>query len=552
MLDQLQRRVALRDIFSSKDRLVELTDVNKNRTDQLIAPVIEAKDRIKETFEIPGYTGASAKLVIRRAKKPFKNEQTYYRLGGIIVKSRHAIHEATYFDPKLNHDPNAAWFVGKLRCKYIDQLWTEYDKIEEAGGKPPSSNPFPILDPMRRGGLDKDHPFVIMLFQEALKRLRPLIEEERRQVESDRASVENDETRKRLNQLEKLASEFLMDETSIEESARDPNTADKSSQLRERGYTLSPPFCQLVVGKPKKFWLNINTEVFPEIQEGDSVQVCRLSQDIRVNPNITELESHPNDSKVLRALWTVTGNIPSAASGISVSVGPIKDEATMEVVATEADLYMHITDLRFSSKRYKVPVDGSRKNIKVYCPLAVAPVGGALGVSITGRAFKTKGHCRLVPKPNLGIAVAVFGMTTSTPEAHATIKASWLDESAEAELLAASAAGIGIKINIEDIDLGVQRSQWKSNVLEIAAKHPSIIRYLGPKSEDFPGQNEKHFRLLVAEIVADAVVQKSIAYNESQGVYDDELKDWDFYYYEYNRMMSKLLPQAHKLQLPDV
>jgi len=143
-------------------------------------------------------------------------------------------------------------------------------------------------------------------------------------------------------------------------------------------------------------------------------------------------------------------------------------------------------------------------------------------------------------------------MTTSTPEAHATIKASWLDESAEAELLAASAAGIGIKINIEDIDLGVQRSQWKSNVLEIAAKHPSIIRYLGPKSEDFPGQNEKHFRLLVAEIVADAVVQKSIAYNESQGVYDDELKDWDFYYYEYNRMMSKLLPQAHKLQLPDV
>ena len=148
--------------------------------------------------------------------------------------------------------------------------------------------------------------------------------------------------------------------------------------------------------------------------------------------------------------------------------------------------------------------------------------------------------------------MATFGIVTTTPEAREVIQVSWQDEMAKAELLAANAGGVGIKIGIEDIDLGAQRSHWKSNVLEIAAKHPSISRYLGPKSEGFPGQNEKHFRLLMAEVVADAVVQKSIAHNCAQGVYEDEEQDWDFFYFEYHRMMSKLLPQAHKLQLPKV
>ena len=76
--------------------------------------------------------------------------------------------------------------------------------------------------------------------------------------------------------------------------------------------------------------------------------------------------------------------------------------------------------------------------------------------------------------------------------------------------------GVGIKIKVEDLDLGNQRYQWRQNVLELGAKHPSLKRYLGTKSEGFPGQDSQHFRLLIAEIVAEAVCTKLIAYRETE------------------------------------
>ena len=104
---------------------------------------------------------------------------------------------------------------------------------------------------------------------------------------------------------------------------------------------------------------------------------------------------------------------------------------------------------------------------------------------------------------------------------------------------------------LEDIDLKHQRSRWRQNVLEIAAKHPSLSRYLGLKAADFPGQETKHFRVLVAEVVADAICAKLLAQNAQQNPEDYENADWDQYYADYSRYMSQFLPIAHKLQCPE-
>ena len=40
-----------------------------------------------------------------------------FRLGGILVKSRHAIHEATLFDRSLEWDANAQWFHGPAHLR---------------------------------------------------------------------------------------------------------------------------------------------------------------------------------------------------------------------------------------------------------------------------------------------------------------------------------------------------------------------------------------------------------------------------------------------------
>jgi len=112
-------------------------------------------------------------------------------------------------------------------------------------------------------------------------------------------------------------------------------------------------------------------------------------------------------------------------------------------------------------------------------------------------------------------------------------------------------AGAALKIRIEDIDLGNQRYRMRNNVIEIAGRHPSLRRYLGSAAESFPGQNAEHFRVLVAEIVADAVCADIVSRSADANPEGYANADWDRYYAEYSEYMTKFLPIAHKIVVPE-
>ena len=126
------------------------------------------------------------------------------------------------------------------------------------------------------------------------------------------------------------------------------------------------------------------------------------------------------------------------------------------------------------------------------------------------------------------------------------------EHKAETELRAAAAAGAGIVIKLEDVDHGALRYRWNRNVLEIGALHPSLKRYLGPKSEQYPGQDELHFRVLLAEVVAEALCARRLQGNIEANPRDFEGMSWDDYYRHFARMMSEFLPKAHGLMAPGV
>ncbi len=88
--------------------------------------------------------------------------------------------------------------------------------------------------------------------------------------------------------------------------------------------------------------------------------------------------------------------------------------------------------------------------------------------------------------------------------------------------------GPQIKFELCDKDIGNFRAQWavlegRPNVLQIAGRHKSLARYLGrPNNEGkFPGQDNPLYRVLLAEIVAEAVCRKSLQI-EAKG------RPWDF------------------------
>jgi hypothetical protein len=107
LVAQVSSLVRLRGILRDQTRKVTLRDVNHDKVELLSAPVYDGTERLSKRFAVPGYKGVEAKLVICRSRVRFDRGKERFRKGGIVVKSRHAIHEATLFDAALESDPCA-------------------------------------------------------------------------------------------------------------------------------------------------------------------------------------------------------------------------------------------------------------------------------------------------------------------------------------------------------------------------------------------------------------------------------------------------------------
>ena len=549
--DQVQRLVALRGILRDERRKVVLRDLGKGREDRLAVPQIEGSVRVKEVLQIPSYPDAHAKIFINRAKGRFDRERDRFRLGGIQIESKRGIHEATLFDSALESDPNALWFYGRLVCPYIDDLCREFDDRFEAHEPPSDRNPTYPLDPSRRSGLNREHPFVQALFGEALKRLRPIIEEERKREEHQKAQIESEATRRRLNALEKAALDFLRDFSEEDEPARDPDGKDPESHFMDRGYALSPPFTQMIVGHSRLFWLSVRQDTFPELEVGSNLQIECMSQEIVADKHYCGLEKHPVREGVLRAVWNVKAVHATTATGLRVRVGPISAESAIEVFASEADRYRDVRGLQFDKRRYRVRTDQKRRKIRILAPIDLVPRPTPFIVELHSAHFALSGPQMLQPNNAFHVALCDLHVTCDGKEDSAVLVARLGNAEATATLTLAPPLGPEMKIKLEDIDLGNQRYRWRQNVLEVAARHPSLRRYLGDVQQHFPGQESKHFRLLIAEVVADAVCALLVRRNVQASPEEFEDADWDTYYALYSKHMTGFLPKAHQLQCPE-
>ena len=548
---QVRRLVSLRGILGDAGRTLYLRDPGQDREDVLAAPVTSGTERLKETLTIPGYPGVTAKLIICRVKERFDKETHRFRVGGIQVESKRAIHEATLFDSGLESNVHALWFYGRLVCPYIDELCNKFDDRLAERLPPDDANPTYPLDPSRRSGLNREHPFVQALFGEALKRLRPLVEQERKREESERTRIESRATRKRLNALEKATLDFMRDFGEEDEPARDPDGHHAESRFMERGYALVPPFTQMVVGHSRVFWLTVHQETFPELEVGSTVQIQCLSGELEASKLYCGLEPHPTRDGVLRAVWRIKAVSPTEASGVRVRVGSITAESVVEVLESEADRYSDVAEFSFSRKRYSMRTNQKRKKIRLLAPISLVPAPTQFSVEVDSRHFDLAGQCLLQPHPDLAIAFCDLTLKCDGAEASGMLTAELGEVRAEAKVSSHRPLGADLSIKLEDIDLGNQRYRWRQNVLEIAGRHPSLRRYLGDKEHNFPGQESKHFRVLMAEVVSDAVCALLVRRSVQASPEEYEDADWDVYYAQYSKFMTLFLPIAHRFQCPE-
>lgn len=551
LLKNTCRLIPLREILADNENEVYLIDSKKGVKHRLIAPLIEGKKRVSDTFTIPGYPGSKAKLVIKRARKRFSREQEKFRIGGILVQSRHAVHEATLFDSNLENDTNAAWFFGKLKCEYIDDLWNNWDERYAASEEQDEANPCPVIDPSRKMGLTRDHPFVKKLFEQVLFRLRPLVEEERKREDSRKSEIESEDTRKRLEALEKAATSFMSKFSEDDEPSRDPDTRKVESHFVEKGFSLNPPFASIVMGQKRKFWFNVNQKAFPEVSVGAEVEMSCSSNDLKACGTPFQMERHPKQESVLRAILQVKAVSPASATELDVVLGPVAASSIVEVLESEADKYKDLVAMKFKKKTYRIRTDLGKKTLYLVAPLDTAPNNSVVDLEFSGDAFEVRGQHVLKQQPNIGISSCRFSVVSDGSIAKETLTARVGGAEAICKVESFKSLGAGLEIKLEDIDLNEFRYRWKQNVLEIAAGHDSVKRYLGSAADNYPGQDEKHFRLLIAEIVAEAVCSRIVSRTAETNPETYGRGGWEFLYGEYCKLMKDFLPITHKLQCPN-
>jgi hypothetical protein len=174
--DSLKNNVYLRNIYSNSLVIVKEKEVGFDKRVTFTYP--ERKLVVSCDYDVPGY-GTTARLEIYRSKTkmPFP-KSTDQRQFAINVQSSRTVFEnsALYYtgDSKVQDyifNPNIQFISGTLWCDKIEQL--AKDAIE---GKITPENPYLVIDPNRRNGLMKDHPFTAALYRYAYYMLSIVIE----------------------------------------------------------------------------------------------------------------------------------------------------------------------------------------------------------------------------------------------------------------------------------------------------------------------------------------------------------------------------------------
>jgi hypothetical protein len=558
--DGFCRHYALRDIFSDSNRKVTLVDLNNDREDGVHYRYPECEIVLpSEQFSVPGYgERATATLQVFRCEKAFQGEDKHgpaaaYRQGGILIRSAAAIHEVTLFC--FENEDFAQRFWGFLDCPYIDDLVFEYDEREEAdpdNAEHPESNPHRLLKPDRSGVL-WEHPFAKALKQEAEKRLRRLVDDEKRKAGEKDTRIESELVARRLRSWARKYQRWLdakRRELEVEPPVTPP--VGPMGEWRE-GITIIPPGEHSVcVGHRKTFTALVN--VPDGLPPDAAVAVKSDTEAVAVITPQCPIRFDEDSLTKGRASFTVAGGQVTGAAFVSASLNGYQDVVLVEVVdVPEPPPPVEIpSGLSFDRDRYTVR-SGRPKGVSVFLrsddPL---PAKVEVRVSSTHSDIVVLGGglCRLTRSSDGTHLDGVFDIEGRRLGARGKLQASWQDLSAtaEAQVVDGKPHGAGMQIKIANREFGVLRAKWHDqnpDLLEVAGKHPAIRRYLGAEEEGYPGKDSAQCQAVLAEVVADAVCMRYLQEREDKLGRDDDM-DVAAFHRDYMKEMRELLPMAHE------
>lgn len=211
LAENIPKIVSLRSIFGDSNNSIKLiTHLDLETKEQLLQYSYPGGDLIMEvTYTVPRYD-AEATLKIFKAKTQLeRNAQKKYNEFGLLIKSEKVIHDIDAFDHQLKFDPDMQYFWGYIECNKINELMRDFDS-----NKKNKKNPFPIIDPNRINGINKQHPFYRAMTKLPIKRLQLILEEMDEAEENENLNnVDISKLTDILKDLNIVSTDFVNDHT---------------------------------------------------------------------------------------------------------------------------------------------------------------------------------------------------------------------------------------------------------------------------------------------------------------------------------------------------
>jgi len=555
--EEFSRYYSLRDLFSHPKREVILVDLNKHRQDPLTYSYPTGEMVFNERFSVPRYSGVTAHLVISKHASPFEQSTLPYR-EGIIIKSAAAIHDCTYFG--LESEPFSWRFTGELYCEFIDNLIREYDDRDEANPDNPNhpeNNPIRLLDPFR-DGLILEHPLAQKLYKKCKEILRPFIEELKATEAPSKRSVTDENLERKLDTLSKEISKVF--EKKLSELEEEIPTGDVDAPgIKKLGIGLhlipySEQSIPIILDQPKTF--SIVVKHYEVLDESLPVDVISSDPDnIAVRASPVFLRKFSEDRKVGTTTFTIEGSKIGAEAFIEVRYDGYDNFILVKVIEIPPPPEVP-NGLSFEKPLYHLQINKEKTlvlRLKSAAKLdnqiqaeiisdhpaeIVVKRGGKCLLRETDIPIVLVGNCRIV-----GRRLKATGIITARVKGLEPVHTRVIVEEREPR------SGIHFNPKPVDEDFGVLRSKWDDKepyLLLIAARHPSISRYLGePTEQVYPGLNDPRYHTVLAEVIAEAltfrILEKQFKKEGQDGMLD--YTSTDAYYH---RHFSEFLAITHK------
>jgi hypothetical protein len=234
-------------------------------------------------YDIPAYnTTAHLEIYRSKVKMPFPKTADQ-RQFAINVQSSKSIFEnsALYYmgDPKVQdyiYNPNIQFISGTLTCDAIETL-----AMDAINGNITPSNPYLIIDPNRRNGLLKDHPFTAALYQYAYYMLSIIVQRVQDTNEDDK--IGNGDCADLMNSLSNFVSDMLPENTPLY-TFRTHDDQDKLNLLSDvmKNVNLDSDFLGLTWEQIQQLAQDKYLQV-----DGNNVNSSRFSISFTQDPTIT-------------------------------------------------------------------------------------------------------------------------------------------------------------------------------------------------------------------------------------------------------------------------